>query len=338
MLPFFAKPTARAIKAGALLGTGLLAVAPLHLSAQATVQYPCAESVAYNPGAPILGLTPATLECSTLDGGIRTPIGMDDTNGNVTISNSKNGINSLGGQIGTGGLQVSTGSAGITLDAANTFDNVNGGGSIYMYSGSDKGVIISPGTLGLNVDGTTNLNKTLTVTSGGANVTGDSTFINDLNVVGRTKLDSGLTVSNGGMVVRGNSQLDNNLIVTGVTKLESLLTVSNGGMIVTGNSTLNNDLNVKGATTLDSTLNAKGATTLDSTLNVKGATALNNDFTQQTTGAGSTSSITSTAAGGVSMTNASPTGTATMQVNTGAVPVCPTHLSPEIHVTAITAA
>ena len=260
----------RILKAGAFIGTGLVMSISAHSGARAQTYYPCSETVAYNPGPPTLGISPGTLECSTLDGTIPTPIAMNGTNGTVVLNSSSSlGIGNANN--GTGGIALLSGANGIILNSKNIQDP-SLSGKITIESGI-QGIEIIPGQGGLNVfGGATNLQQGLTVSGGvtdlqqGLTVSGGPINLNnDLAVTGDTNLDKTLTVT-------GTTNLNNDLTVTGPTDLKQ-------GLTVTGATNLNNDLTVKGVTNLDNSLTVKGATNLNDQLTVTGATNLNNSLT-----------------------------------------------------------
>ncbi|GAA4452435.1 hypothetical protein GCM10023189_15830 [Nibrella saemangeumensis] len=122
----------------------------------------------------------------------------------------------------------------------------------------------------LIVDGATDLNNTL-------NVDGATTLKNTLTVDGATDLNStlnadGATTLKNTLDVDGATVLKNTLRVDGATDLKNTLNAD-------GATTLKSTLAVDGATDLKNTLNADGATTLKSTLVVDGATNLNSALT-----------------------------------------------------------
>ena len=118
----------------------------------------------------------------------------------------------------------------------------------------------------LVVDGTTDLNKTLSVNNGSA-----SNLSGVLKVDGATDLNSSLAVNNGSA-----SNLSGTLKVDGATDLNSSLAVNNGSA-----SNLSGTLKVDGATDLNSSLSVKNGspTILTGILKVDGATTLNNTLT-----------------------------------------------------------
>jgi hypothetical protein len=165
----------------------------------------------------------------------------------------------------------------------------------------------------LVVDGTTNLNKSLSVNNGSS-----TKLTGALTVDGVTNLNNAFTVANGSpsdlsgllkvagatnlnntLAVSGTTTLNNNLIVAGqkptgltgaltvdgVTNLNNSLNVTNGSPVylsgnleVAGKQTLNDDLTVNGITTLNKSLTVKNqsSTGLTGILTVDGATTLNN--------------------------------------------------------------
>lgn len=102
----------------------------------------------------------------------------------------------------------------------------------------------------------------LTVTTGGADVHGDSKVTGSLSVLG----------ANGNLSVAGTSNLAGTLDVTGATKLASTLNV-------TGATTLTSTLDVTGVTKLANTLDVAEKATLAKDLQVKGNTQLDNTLT-----------------------------------------------------------
>jgi hypothetical protein len=103
----------------------------------------------------------------------------------------------------------------------------------------------------LVVDGTTNLNNTLSVNRGKATL-----LTGTLTVDGQTLLNEQLDVAN-----ESPTQLTGSLTVDGFTRIKNILNVE-------GVTNLNNDLTVDGATELNNTLYVRGETTLNDNLTV----------------------------------------------------------------------
>jgi hypothetical protein len=274
----------RILKAGAFIGAGLVMSVSAHSGARAQTYYPCSETVAYNPGPPTLGVSPGTLECSTLDGTIPTPISMNGTNGSVVLNSSVT-LNTGNALNGTGGIFLTSGEGGILLNSTNDPTNPLSGGDIIITSGSKNQVQINAGQGGLVVSGgATNLQQGLTVSGGvtdlqqGLIVSGGTINLNDnLTVTGDTNLNNSLTVT-------GPTNLNNSLTVTGPTNLNNSLTVTGPtdlkqGLTVTGATNLNDQLTVTGATDLKQGLTVGGATNLNNSLTVTGPTDLKQGLT-----------------------------------------------------------
>jgi hypothetical protein len=154
----------------------------------------------------------------------------------------------------------------------------------------------------LTVDGVTNLNNSLTVANGSL-----SDLSGQLKVAGATNLNntlvvSGTTTLNDNLTVAGQKStgLTGSLTVDGVTNLNNALNVTNGSPVylsgnleVAGKQTLNDDLTVNGITTLNKSLTVQNQspTGLTGILTVDGATTLNN--TLSVTG-GNSSNLTGT--------------------------------------------
>lgn len=113
----------------------------------------------------------------------------------------------------------------------------------------------------LEVDGTTDLNNTLSV-----NNQSETLLSGALKVDGETLLNNALEVANA-----SPSTLTGILTVEGATNLNNTLDVD-------GATTLNNTLEVDRATQLNLTLDVVDATTLNNTLEVNGVTTLNNNL------------------------------------------------------------
>ncbi len=135
----------------------------------------------------------------------------------------------------------------------------------------------------LVVDGTTNLNDSLSV-----NNESPTQLSGSLTVDGTTNLNNSLDVNNespthlsGTLEVERETRLNSTLEVDGATNLNDNLSVEgatelNNTLDVDGVTNLNSTLEVDGATRLNNTLTVIEATELNSTLDVDGATTLNN--------------------------------------------------------------
>jgi len=278
----------RILKAGAFIGAGLVMSVSAHSGARAQTYYPCSETAAYNPGFPVPTQLPGTLECSTLDGTIPTPIQMNGTNGSVVLNSSSTlGIGNVNN--GKGGIVLLSGAGGIVIDSSNATDPALNG-DITISSGFDKKIDIITGQGGLNVlGGATNLQQGLTVSSG------------------VTDLQQGLIVSGGPI------NLNDNLTVTGATNLNNDLTVG-------GDTNLNNSLTVTGPTDLKQGLTvAGGPTDLNQGLNVNGQTNITGGINQQVTDINGNGSRFAVDALGATITNQTAAGLARISASDGVI-------------------
>ncbi|WP_103069552.1 autotransporter outer membrane beta-barrel domain-containing protein [Aquimarina sediminis] len=178
----------------------------------------------------------------------------------------------------------------------------------------------------LVVDGTTDLNNSLSVNDGfSTNLTGtltvggETTLNENLVVDGTTDLNNSLSVNNdsptsltGTLTVGGGVTLNDNLVVNGITDLKNSLSVNNGSptsltgtLTVGGDVTLNESLVVDGTTGLNNSLSVNNGSptnltgtltvgedvTLNDNLVVDGTTDLNNSLSVNN---GSPTSLTGT--------------------------------------------
>ena len=326
----------RILKAGAFIGAGLVMSVSAHSGARAQTYYPCSETAAYNPGFPVPTQLPGTLECSTLDGTIPTPIQMNGTNGSVVLNSSSTlGIGNVNN--GKGGIVLLSGAGGIVIDSSNATDPALNG-DITISSGFDKKIDIITGQGGLNVlGGATNLQQGLTVSSGvtdlqqGLIVSGGPINLNDnLTVTGATNLNNDLTVGgdtnlNNDLTVTGNTNLNNSLTVKGATNLNDQLTVTGAtdlkqGLTVGGATNLNNSLTVTGPTDLKQGLTvAGGPTDLNQGLNVNGQTNITGGINQQVTDINGNGSRFAVDALGATITNQTAAGLARISASDGVI-------------------
>ena len=126
-------------------------------------------------------------------------------------------------------------------DARNLVLRVNGGNRLTIASTGmttlANGLTVSSGGAAItgnsSVTGTFTSSGALTVSSGGAAITGNSSVTGTLGVSSTLTVSSGgLAVSSGGAAITGNSS------VTGTLGVSSTLTVSSGGASITGNSSV----------------------------------------------------------------------------------------------------
>jgi len=157
----------------------------------------------------------------------------------------------------------------------------------------------------LKVNGTTTSGGQLTVSDGGADITGDSTVTgkltatdkltvsaggadisDNLNVTGTTTSGGKLTVSANGADITGDSKVTGNLNVTGPTTSGGLLTVSAGGADITGDSTVTGKLTATDKLTVSSNgADITGDSKVTGNLNVTGTTTSGGKLTVSDGGA-----------------------------------------------------
>ena len=97
------------------------------------------------------------------------------------------------------------------------------------------------------------------------------------NITGTTNIGGKTTITSGGLEVTGNTTLNNNLNVKGTTGITGATTLGST-LNVTGATTLNSTLNTKGNVDFDSNLN------VDGNLTVKGTSTINMPFSNSGTG------------------------------------------------------
>ena len=142
-----------------------------------------------------------------------------------------------------------------------------GGASI-----SGNTTIIGSGTL--NVAGTTTSGGMLTVSAGGASIYGNVAIIGSgtLNVAGTTTSGGMLTVSSGGATITGNSS------VTGTFTSSQALTVSSGGANITGTTTSSGKLTVLAGGADITGLTTTGAITASGLITANGGLTITGNF------------------------------------------------------------
>jgi len=170
----------------------------------------------------------------------RTTISADASNSTINSPSTRGLILSTGG---TPRITIASG-GGVTFSGAVT---ASGGATI---------------TGNVAVTGTLSSTSTLTVSSGGAAITGNSTVTGTLNATstltaqngltvsaGGAGITGGLTVSSGGASITGNSTVTGTLNATSTLTAQNGLTVSAGGAGITGLLTANSGVNVTGTVT-----------------------------------------------------------------------------------------
>ena len=185
-------------------------------------------------------------------------------------------------------LTVSSGGADITgityLKGGTTYIGVAGQNDIFLQrSGSGSNYIHAPQGLAitygdsnkilLNISSNKNVAVTnsltvgtgLTISSGGANITGNT------GITGTLTSSDKLTVSSGGAAITGATTITGNTGITGTLTSSDKLTVSGGGADITGATTITGDLSITGNTTL-------GDANTDSITINSGTVTLNNNL------------------------------------------------------------
>jgi hypothetical protein len=193
-----------------------------------------------------LAPTTSTVGAITATGLITAQAGINVTAGGATIAG---GLTVSGGETDTGGLTVDTitysSAASRLIPGATSF-------SIRNNANNADNLIITNA-------GNATLAGSLTVSAGGAAITGNST------VTGTLTVTQALTVNAGGATVTGNSTITGTLTVTALVTVQAGLTVSAGNLTITaGNLTMGAAASqiVPGATSLGLQNHANSASNL----------------------------------------------------------------------------
>jgi hypothetical protein len=212
--------------------------------------------------------------------------------------------------ITSGGLNI-TGSSGATITGATTITGVTS----ITGNTSITGSLTTIGASGDAIfSGTLRSGGALTVSGGGATITGNT------SITGTTTSSGALTVSGGGAAITGNTS------ISGTTTSSGALTVSGGGAAITGNTSISGTLTTTGGgATIGGSITGSGLLTISGggasitgNTNITGTTTSGGALTVSSGGATITGPINISSAGASSISGStlSITGTTTIIGNT----------------------
>jgi hypothetical protein len=222
-----------------------------------------------SPGSEI-DVAGGTIQVSASGGTARSKIYADATNSYYTAEGARAAVitansTNLIYAASNGYVGIRNASPTVELDVTGrikTSGSIAGGSTI----SSAGALTVSAGGAAITgnstVTGTLTSTGALTVSAGGAGITGNSTVTGTLTATSTLTAQNGLTVSAGGAGITGNSTVTGTLTSTSTLTAQNGLTVSAGGAAVTGNSSVTGTLFTTGAFSADTVQGRTSANTI----------------------------------------------------------------------------